>query len=258
MASSECARPASVLSVLPADVRLTDFHSHILPKLDDGSASVGESVEMLNRLSAYGVGTVILTPHFYAREKKPEEFFADREVSLAALRAALPEGAPRLLAGAEVHYFEGLQSIDELARFRIGGTRLILIEMPFCTWNERMVRAVLTIHERRDFRVILAHTERYRRFHNERMLAELAENGVLLQSNAAFFCGMWERRRAFRALKNGMIDLIGSDCHNLTERAPDLSPAYESIFRSLGAEAAAELVTRENRILQESLLPAKE
>ena len=46
---------------------MIDFHSHILPGMDDGSKSTQESLEMLDMLRAQGVDTVAATPHFYAR-----------------------------------------------------------------------------------------------------------------------------------------------------------------------------------------------
>jgi protein-tyrosine phosphatase len=45
---------------------MIDWHSHILPLMDDGSRSVDESVSMLNLMSDQGVSHVIATPHFYA------------------------------------------------------------------------------------------------------------------------------------------------------------------------------------------------
>ena len=55
---------------------MIDFHSHILPGMDDGSKSTQESLEMLDMLRAQGVDTVAATPHFYARENPPEVFSA--------------------------------------------------------------------------------------------------------------------------------------------------------------------------------------
>ena len=43
---------------------VVDFHSHVLPKLDDGSRSVEESIAMLQLSRAQGVEEIILTPHF--------------------------------------------------------------------------------------------------------------------------------------------------------------------------------------------------
>ena len=43
---------------------MTDFHSHILPGLDDGSKNVEESVKILKMMAEQGIERVAATPHF--------------------------------------------------------------------------------------------------------------------------------------------------------------------------------------------------
>ena len=60
---------------------MIDFHSHILPAIDDGSQSVEESLEMLRALKAQGVDTVIATSHFYATHRSPESYLQRRKAA---------------------------------------------------------------------------------------------------------------------------------------------------------------------------------
>ena len=53
---------------------MIDWHSHVLPALDDGSRSVDESLALLKMLSEQGVDTVIATPHFYADRESLSSF----------------------------------------------------------------------------------------------------------------------------------------------------------------------------------------
>ena len=53
---------------------MIDFHSHILPAMDDGSKNIEESLQMLRMLQEQGVERVIATPHFYADENPPDVF----------------------------------------------------------------------------------------------------------------------------------------------------------------------------------------
>jgi protein-tyrosine phosphatase len=53
---------------------ISDFHTHILPAMDDGSASVEESIALLELEAAQGVERVVLTPHFYPMRESPAEF----------------------------------------------------------------------------------------------------------------------------------------------------------------------------------------
>ena len=60
---------------------MIDWHSHILPGMDDGSKDPEESIAMLDMLEQQGIDTVIATPHFYANEETTEEFLGRRKVS---------------------------------------------------------------------------------------------------------------------------------------------------------------------------------
>ena len=53
---------------------MIDFHTHILPGMDDGSRSVAESIAMLRAQAEQGVTTVIATPHFYANDESVATF----------------------------------------------------------------------------------------------------------------------------------------------------------------------------------------
>ena len=67
---------------------VTDFHSHILPAIDDGSATVEESVAMLRMEAEQGITHVVATPHFYAAHQTPETFLQARDAAEAALQPA--------------------------------------------------------------------------------------------------------------------------------------------------------------------------
>ncbi len=95
---------------------MIDFHTHILPALDDGSRDVTESVAMMSMLAEQGIQTVVATPHFYANEHSVEHFLERRTAAYERLSAALPEGGPRLLCGAEVCYYPGISRLDGLQR----------------------------------------------------------------------------------------------------------------------------------------------
>ena len=55
-----------------------DMHTHILPRMDEGSTSSKMSVEMLASLWKMGVRDVALTTHFYARSDEPVNFLLNR------------------------------------------------------------------------------------------------------------------------------------------------------------------------------------
>lgn len=206
-----------------------DFHTHILPGIDDGSKSVEESLAMLSMLKDQGASGVAATPHFYAQQRTPAQFFAERQAAFEQLKPHLPPDAPTIRLGAEVLYFEGIGRFDGLKEFCLEGTDLLLLEMPFGVWTTRTVSTVLELSRRDDVTIVLAHIDRYLHRQNKKAIRQLLDRGVLMQVNASFFTE--NRRRALKMLREGQFHFLGTDCHNTTTRKPDLAPALAAIAR---------------------------
>lgn len=66
-----------------------DFHSHILPGIDDGSKNVQMSLEMLGRASEQGVDVMLATSHFYASRHRIEDFLEKRQRAYERLAEAV-------------------------------------------------------------------------------------------------------------------------------------------------------------------------
>lgn len=207
---------------------MIDIHSHVLPGIDDGSGSVEESMAMLRESARQGIRRVAATPHFYPAESSPERFLERREAAADRLRAVWEPGLPELLLGAEVHFFEGISQAEEINRLALGG-RVLLLEMPFCPWTDRMLSEVALLHERRGLEVVLAHVERYIRWQPRELWRELPGLGLWTQCNAGFFLDWWTRRKARRMLAEGTVCLLGSDAHNMSSRPPRLGKALASL-----------------------------
>lgn len=215
---------------------MIDWHCHILPQMDDGSHSTEESIAMLGMQASQGVDTVIATPHFYADDESVESFLERRRRSFERLSAGLPEGSPRILLGAEVRYYPGISRMTDLRSLRIQGSKLLLLEMPFSGWKENMVREVVELAGKSGVRVVLAHIERYEDLQKRSIWERVAGSGILMQSNASFFTSFSTKRRAISLLKEGRIRFIGSDCHNLTSRPPQIGKAFDVIEKKLGED----------------------
>ena len=215
---------------------MIDFHSHILPGIDDGSRDVATSLLMLNALKKQGADTVCATSHFYATQRSVDRFLFRRQEAWDRLQEVLPQDAPRILLGAEVLYFPGISRMDELPSLCLEGTKLLLLEMPFEPWTGYMTREVSDLARRGDVQLLLAHIERYFFYQPIAVWDEFLDLGILMQSNAEFFLPFKTRRKAMRLLEDGYIHLLGSDAHNMSSRAPNLDKARARIAKSLGEE----------------------
>ncbi|MBQ8995751.1 MAG: capsular polysaccharide biosynthesis protein [Oscillospiraceae bacterium] len=216
---------------------MIDFHSHILPHFDDGSRSTEESIAMLKASAEQGVDLICSTSHYYAHRESPDAFLKRRQAAAERLQSHLTEGLPEIRYGAEVQYFEGICNAEDIEELRLRGTNVLLLEMPFSRWTDRMTEDVIRLNRDPNFQVMLAHIERYLPYNRTEVLEDLHEEGVILQSNASFFLEWKTRGKAMRMLKNGTIDVLGSDCHNTTSRKQEIGEARERILRKCGQDA---------------------
>lgn len=231
---------------------MIDWHSHILPEMDDGSQNTAESLSLLEMLAEQGVKTVIATPHFYANDESVENFLKRREKSYKSLSQKLTEKAPEILLGAEVRYYPGISKLDGLESLKVEKTDMIMLEMPTGKWTEYAIRELIELSSMGNIKVVLAHIERYLKQQTSDVVNRLYESGILMQVNASFFTEFAARRKALKLLENGGINFIGSDCHNIKTRPPRMEKAYEIIRKKLGTDFISQMNKYGNSVLSKN------
>lgn len=235
---------------------LVDFHSHILPGVDDGSRSTEESLQMLRLSARQGIRHMVATPHFYPRYDSPETFLRKRENAEKKLRNAMVDepDLPGISIGAEVYFFSGISDSELIKALTIEGKRCILIEMPQSPWKESHYRELEGIYTKHGITPIVAHVDRYiRPFHTHGIPERLEQLPVLVQANAEFFLRSSTRSMAMKMLKKGRIHLLGSDCHNLSSRCPNLGDAVKLIERRFGEEIIGRIESCQDAVLSDGL-----
>ncbi|MBQ8941521.1 MAG: capsular polysaccharide biosynthesis protein [Firmicutes bacterium] len=232
---------------------MIDFHSHILPKIDDGSKSCDMSLEMLKTSYDYGIRTMVATPHFYISQNEAEQFCKRRAGSYEALSKRIAEAdtpLPDIILGAEVYYFRGISKYPKLDMLKIGGTDHILLEMPFERWNDKMLNEIAEIKEEFGITPVMAHLDRYIDFQKgtdniERLLAM----DVYVQLNADAFEPFFGRGRYLNMVKDGVVSALGSDCHNTDSRRPNLDRCFSLITKKCGEQAVDNIMDRSKKLL---------
>lgn len=219
------------------DNGLIDLHSHLLPQLDDGSDSVEMSLAMLQREAEQGVKTVCATPHYYPKHHSIANFCERRAAALEKLMAVWQQGLPRIVLAAEVAFFSGIGEYPSLEQLCIQETRTLLLEMPFTEWNDFQAGEVSTLVLDRGFHVVLVHPERFCFSGSNRwMLRKLAQLPIGLQINAESLLHWGTRHLAVELLQLARYPLLGSDCHNLSSRPPNLKEGRAVVKRKLGEQ----------------------
>ena len=213
---------------------MRDFHTHILPGIDDGSKTPEISVEMLRRLSIQGVDAVVATPHFYYDKISVDKFLKYRDLSINMLMNAIENAGlkerPEIAIGSEVKFFYGLDTFERAQDLCIKGTNYMLIEMPFGKWDIKAYAVLARLSRNRDIVPVIAHIERY--LHDNSLstvMKNLIEIGALVQVNTSFITSYMTRLMASYMMKNGLIQFLGTDSHDLDKRKPNYDSAIKVI-----------------------------
>ena len=211
---------------------MVDYHSHVLPAMDDGAKDVSVALAMLEQARRQGVDRVVATPHFYFGEDTPDRFFARRQRCYEQLLLSLDERHPQVLLGAEVLVWEGMSKMD-LRPFCIEGTDLLLVEFPFSTMPYWLIEELEDIILVQGLTVVLAHLERYMPWYKQQDVATLLDlPDVVVQLGCDSLTSKRQLQRIAKWLSNPERLVLGTDMHNTDTRAPQMEKAVRVLTHS--------------------------
>ncbi|MDD5897524.1 MAG: hypothetical protein PUE14_03365 [Clostridia bacterium] len=193
---------------------LIDLHSHVLPGIDDGATCLEEAIETLKMAREQGFDAVIATPHLL-----PDAEDGFRERVLDALQQLQPEAERlgiRLYPGMECFYHSRLPAMLESGRaLTLASSRYALVEFEEEVGFRELCYGLSAVSECGCV-PILAHYERYRCLMNPANLRALKQEGALLQMNYDTIqrtYGLFRYNPFLKHIKNGVVELMGSDTH---------------------------------------------
>lgn len=214
--------------------------------MDDGPATIEESIEMCRIAQADGIDTIVATPHYCSGLN--EWTAEDVQLRIQDLEAALRRNRVgiTILPGADVAVFPELIAHGPGSFLAINTGRYLLVEFPFDsvptnweTFLSRLLESGLV--------PVITHPERNMWFlrHSEALFRSV-DNGALVQITAmSIIGGFGEDARKFCAdlLRNNLVHVIASDAHSSGERPPILSQAIAAASRLIGVERVHAMVT---------------
>lgn len=219
------------------DLRIIDFHSHILPCADHGSDGIKTSKKQITLMKDAGVDTAVLTPHFYPNRHSVSTFLT--EIGSAAEELISKCGThPKFCLGAEVLYCEGIEEMEDIDKLCIRGTNILLLELPMTPeWNKAMLYEVKRLSSR--FTVILAHIDRYTDLHSEELMSLMA-SGARAQINTSALSHKSDKNALTPFIEAGYVVALGSDLHGASKKiyrrfrkaAGRLGDNYKKIMKS--------------------------
>lgn len=192
---------------------MIDFHSHILPDIDDGSKSYEESLAMLEEARNVGFDCIISTSHYAIDCYEAPEYKRKRLIDDLNLEANLPN----IILGSEIFLtYNIIELLKEYKASTINGTNYVLFELPLRQQFPNLKNVINRLKEN-NYIPILAHPERYLVIQKDfKMLYELKELGVLFQANYGSILGNYglaAKMTIKKMLKNNLISFLGTDAH---------------------------------------------
>ena len=197
-----------------------DFHSHILPGLDDGATDLQNAISLVSAMKDWGFERITCTPHITnkfmntpdtirpAFEQLQEALYVngiDVELRMSAEYRLVPETWPEVL---EKNW---LMPIED---------KFVIMELPI--FNPEDIKDIKPIEEFRKvvslgLTPLLPHPERYFYLSKDELMRYL-DAGVKIQSNYGSLAGLYgdqAQQNAQTLVDEGLVSYYGTDMHNL-------------------------------------------
>lgn len=232
---------------------MIDIHNHSLYKLDDGSRSIEESINILKKAIDNGYTDIILTPHY-----RKKQFFTCNNMEKYKRYLELKEEVEKQNLKINIHLGNEITVDEDLFYYLnakeampLNGSRYVLIELPFDYKYKGLDEVVDRLLEKGNVPII-AHPERYRYYNDLSEFDKLLRKGVLFQGNIGSLFGKYGskvQKRLEEMLKRNMIYFMGTDIHYETQTSFDLSSNAYKIVEELtrSKEMADDLFTNNAR-----------
>ncbi len=205
-----------ITEVFPTD--FVDIHSHLLPGIDDGAKNIEDSMELILKMSSYGIQNFITTPHVLGNV-----WPNTTDIILDKLDIVQEELEKRDLSYIKIDAAAEYMLDEEFCKLLKARDLLtlkedhLLVEMSYLNAPVNLFEMLFDI-QLAGYKPILAHPERYRFYHNKfDTYHKLKEAGCSFQINLLSLTGYYGddvKKSAEKLIQNGMIDFAGSDTHH--------------------------------------------
>ncbi len=224
---------------------MIDFHSHILPNVDDGSTSMEETIKLIKEAKQVGFTGIISTSHYL--QGHYEFCGEERRKILENVKMYLVPNFTKLYLGSEIYVSpEILELIKDSKASTINNTRYVLFELPMNS-KTLFIKDIVFKLIQNGYKPIIAHPERYSYVQDDiEYVEELANMGVLFQANYGSIIGLYgsgAKKTLKKLLKNNLISFLGSDVHRVGQIYPKIPKILKKLNKLISAEQLEQLTT---------------
>ena len=224
---------------------MIDFHTHILPNIDDGSVDMEETINIIKEAKDVGFTGIISTSHYM--QNYCEDNVAERTQLIEQVKEKLQQNFLELYLGSEIYITnEIVELIKNSKASTINNTKYVLFELPMNAKPLFAKEVVYTLVEN-GYKPIIAHPERYSYVQKDvKYIKELIDLGVLLQANYGSIIGMYggkAKKTLKKMLKEDLISFFGSDVHRTNQIYPQIPKILKKLKKIISAQRLEELTS---------------
>ena len=219
---------------------MIDFHSHILPNIDDGSRSIEETFNLIKEAESVGFEAVVSTSHYIEGYYEIDKEEIKTRISLIREELKKINCNIEIIQGNEIYITNNINSLLENKQaVTLNDEKYVLFELPLNAEAMNLNEVVYQILEKGRI-PILAHPERYPFVQkNPNVLLDLIEDGVLMQCNYGSIIGQYGKQTKNtlkKMLEHNMVHLLGSDVHRPETIYTNIDKSIEEIRKIIDEE----------------------
>ena len=197
-----------------------DIHSHLLPGIDDGAKDLGDSIDMLKKMTSQGIRNFITTPHILGNVYPNTPEIINKKLQLVKDELVIQNiNNINIHAAAEYMMDEQFSLLlDNNAPLLTLKDNYILVEMSYFSPPINLYDILFQL-QLKGYKPILAHPERYFTYHNNtKEFQKLKRAGCLFQLNFLSLTGQYGKpvqKITNLLLKQNMYNFLGTDVHSM-------------------------------------------
>ena len=230
---------------------MIDIHTHILYNIDDGAATLENSLDLIRLEIENDVDSVVLTPHFDPYFDAMDEFVEKRDRHYGELVEKAAGKNVKLYTGSEVFYSPMLLYYSSLKTLCFFNKKYLLIEFNlYHNFDREFFNDIAKIGEKFNVIPIIAHVESYEQIRkNYRILNKFRDIGCVIQINADHLLDNANNRFFAKLFKNNLVDIVASDCHDTVKRPPRMKEAMELVKNLYGEAYYDKIISNQKKII---------
>lgn len=216
---------------------MIDMHTHLLTGIDNGCKDFSDAGKVILKAKSEGVTAMIITPHETIKDKLTAEELTER---FKKFNQIFSKYDVDLYLGAEIEYHrDALVKVFYKSMLSINNTSFVLLD--FTNTKEYDIYEILSKYKTHNFKVIIAHIERYG--YSIKEIERIKNAGAYVQVDARTILDKKQAKWVKEMLDERLIDFVSSNAHSASE-VYGMKEAYNFVAKKTTKDYADLIFTR--------------